>query len=77
MINYFTRPGGAYVKIETDTEVVSLILNMPTQKTLSVISNNSEYYNATVSASTDWTISDQTTFDTNKTEVLNYLTGSL
>lgn len=77
MINYFIRPGGAYVKIETDIEAVSLVLNIPTQKTLSFISNNPDYYNATVSASTDWPISDQTTFDTNKTEVLNYLTGSL
>lgn len=77
MTNYYIRPGGAYVKIETDTEVVSLVLNMPTQKTLSSIFDNSEYYNSTVSASAAWEVSDQTTFDTNKTEVLNYLTGSL
>lgn len=73
MINYFIRPGGAYVKINTDTQIVSLILNVPTQKTLSAIVDNAEYYNNTVSASATWTITDQATYDTNKTEVSNYL----
>ena len=73
MINYFTRPGGAFIKIDTDTEIVNLVLNMPTQKTLSVISNNPDYYNNAISSSADWPVSDQTTFDTNRTEVLNYI----
>lgn len=73
MINYFIRPGGAYIKIDTTTEVVSLVLNISTQKTLSAIANNPDYYNNTISASASWPVSDQTTFDTNKTEVLNYL----
>lgn len=73
MINYFIRPGGAYVKIDTDTQVVSLVLNIPTQKTLSAIMDNTEYYNNTVSASATWTVTDQVTYDANKTEVSNYL----
>lgn len=77
MTNYFIRPGGTYVKINTDTEVVSLTLNASTQKTLSVISNNPEYYNSTVSASAAWEVISQEVYDTNKTEVLNYLTGSI
>jgi hypothetical protein len=73
MINYFIRPGGAYVKIDTNTEVVSLVLNTDTQKTLSAIINNPDYYNFTVSSSVNWPITDQTTYETNKTIVLQDL----
>lgn len=73
MINYFIRPGGAYVRVNTDTQVVSLVLNVPTQKTLSAIMDNAEYYNNTVSASATWAVTDQATYDANKTEVSNYL----
>lgn len=77
MINYYSRPGGAYVKIDTDTEVVSLALNIPTQKTLSVISNHPDYYNSTVSSSATWEAISQELYETNKNEVLNHLTGSI
>jgi len=77
MINYYTRPGGAFVKIDTDAEVVSLALNASTQKTLSVIFNNPDYYNSTVSSSATWDTISQEVYDINKTEVLNYLTGSI
>lgn len=75
MINYFIRPGGAYVKIDTTAEAVDLVLNVSVQKTLSSISNNLDYYNATVSASADWTVSDQITFEDNRNEVLTYLSN--
>lgn len=77
MSNYFIRPGGAYIKIDEDTQSVELILNANVQKTLSFIFNNPDYYNNTVSASASWTISNQTTFDANKDIVLSYLTGSI
>jgi hypothetical protein len=77
MTNYYLRPGGAYVEINTNTEAVSLVLNIDTQKTLSTIFNNPEYYNTTVSASATWETISQEIYETNKTEVLNFLTGSL
>jgi hypothetical protein len=77
MTNYYLRPGGAYIEINTNTEAVSLVLNIDTQKTLSTIFNNPEYYNTTVSASATWETTSQEIYETNKTEVLNFLTGSL
>jgi len=73
MINYFIRPGGVYVKIDTDIKVVSLVLNTDNQKTLSAIINNLDYYNNTVSESASWPTTDQTTYETNKTIVLQDL----
>ena len=75
MINYFIRPGGAYIKIDTDTEIVSLVLNADTQKTLSVIANNPDYYNSTVSASANWPTSSQAIYDTNKDTVSQYISA--
>lgn len=76
MQNYFIRPGGAYIKIDSETKIVNLVLNADVQKTLSSV-NDIKYYDNTVSASVDWTPTDQTTYNINKNEVLNYLTGSL
>ena len=73
MINYFIRPGGVYVKINTSTQDVDLVLDMSAQKTFSVITNNLDYYNSAVSASASWTTSDQTAYDLAKTNVLQYL----
>ena len=76
MQNYFIRPGGAYIKIDSETKLIDLILNAETQKTVSNM-NDINYYNTIVSASVEWPTTDQTIFDTNRTEVLNYLTGSI
>jgi len=46
MINYYIRPGGAIVKIDDSSKVIDLVLNIPTQKTLSQI-DNIDYYNPT------------------------------
>lgn len=73
MINYFLRPGGAYVKIDESIQTVSIVLNLDIQKTVSFISNNPEYYNKTLNETTKWIRSDQSTFDTNRNEVLAYL----
>jgi hypothetical protein len=75
MTNYYIRPGGAYVKIDTTTEIVSLVLDISTQKTLSVISNNPDYYNSAVSASASWTTTDQTTYDNAWTTVSQAIGG--
>jgi hypothetical protein len=70
MINYFIRSNGAYVKIDTTTKAVDIVLNANNQKTLSLFTNNIDFYNTYVSVSAYWTTTDQTTFDNNKTSVL-------
>jgi hypothetical protein len=70
MINYFIRSNGAYIKIDTTTKTVDIVLNATNQKTLSLFTDNINFYNTSVSASVYWTTTDQTTFDNNKTIVL-------
>jgi|LakMenEpi03Aug12_release.lakeMendotaPanAssembly.Ray.scaffolds.fasta_scaffold3043926_1 hypothetical protein len=72
MINYYIRPGGAIVKIDDSSKVIDLVLNIPTQKTLSQI-DNIDYYNQTMNLVSGWTVSDQVTYETNKTAVLQVL----
>jgi hypothetical protein len=74
MSNYFTRPGGAYIKINPTTQIVDLVLNIGTQKTLSSI-NDAAYYNNTVSASAAWPELSETEYNASKTEVLTYLSN--
>lgn len=70
MINYFIRPGDAYVKVDTETKTIDLVLNLTTQKTLSSLTGSVDYYNNIVSASANWATTDETTYNANKTAVL-------
>lgn len=72
MINYYIRTTGLYIKVDTETEVVDLVLNIPTQKTLSKV-DSPEYYQNTLETLSGWTVSDQVTYETNKTVVLQVL----
>lgn len=72
MINYYIRQGGALVKIDDSTKIVDLVLNLPTQKTLSRV-DDITYYNQIIGMVSGWTVSDQITYETNKTEVLQVL----
>jgi len=72
MSNYFIRPGGTYVKIDPTTQIVDLILNADTQKTFSSISDIT-YYNNTVTASANWSGSNETDYNSVKTTVRTYL----
>lgn len=72
MINYYVRPGGAILKIDDSTKIIDLVLNSPTQKTLSQV-DNIDYYNQTTQLISGWTVSDQVTYETNKTVVLQAL----
>ena len=74
MSNYFIRPGGAYIKIDSTTQIVDLILNVGTQKTLSSI-NDVAYYNTTVSSSATWPELSETEYNASRTEVLTYLSN--
>ena len=72
MINYYVRPGGAILKIDDSTKIIDLVLNSPTQKTLSQV-DNIDYYNQTTQLISGWTVSDQVTYETNKTAVIQAL----
>ena len=72
MINYYIRPGGALLKIDDSTKIIDLVLNIPTQKTVSQV-DNIDYYNQTVELISGWTVSDQVTYETNKTAVIQAL----
>lgn len=73
MTKYFIRPGGSYIKIDTVTQAIDLVVNNPNQKLISRVTNNTDYYNITMNASVSWTVTDETTFSTNRLAVLESL----
>lgn len=62
MINYYVRPDGAHVKVDTETKTVVNVLNIPTQKTISQIVNEEYYNNMLPQFSTTYTPTDETTY---------------
>ena len=72
MINYYKRPGDVHVKINNETFEITNVLNLPTQKTISIL-NSQEYYNMIISNISTWQSSDEVTFNNIKSEVLSIL----
>ncbi len=62
MINYYTRPDGAHVKVNTETKTVVNVLNIPTQKTISQIDNEEYYNNMLPQFSSTYTPIDEATY---------------
>lgn len=75
MINYHIRPGDTFVKIDTDTQIIDLVLNAPKQQTLSTIQNNQQYYDMTIQQAATWPTTDQATYESNRTAVLQFLSN--
>ena len=61
MINYYVRPDGAHVKVDTETKVITNVLNIAVQKTISEISNP-EYYDRMAPEFANWTASDEAAY---------------
>jgi len=78
MITYYLRPDGTQVKIDSDNQTVSNIVNKNDQKIIGHFIGV-DYYNriSTDAVNLNWPTSSVTDFDSAKIEVLNYLTGSI
>lgn len=61
MINYYVRPDGAHVKVDTETKVITNVLDIPVQKTISQITSV-EYYDRIAPELESWTVSDETAY---------------
>ena len=72
MINYYVRQGVVYVKIDHTTKEIINVLNLPTQKTISRI-NGEDYYNNIMNQVSSWSETDEVTFNSVKSDVLNNL----
>ena len=69
MINYYLRNNETFIKVDNTSQEVTLVLNLPVQKTISKI-NNPSYYNNLMEMVSGWTLSNQVVFETNRSQVL-------
>jgi hypothetical protein len=76
MKNYYLRPDQVYVRIDNDTKEIINVLNHGTQKTLSKL-NNVDYYNNIITQASNWTVSDEATFNNMYNIVLSNLNNLL
>ncbi len=72
MINYYLRADGAYVRLNTETKEIINLVNFSTQKTIPKL-NNESYYNTILEQIPNWSVSDESTFNSNLIEVTDSL----
>ena len=74
MIRYYLRPPSVYVKIDTEKINVTNVINSSDQKLIGEFSEPN-YVNQIIADSAKWATSDELSFNTQKTEVLSYLSN--
>lgn len=73
MKTYYIRGGGqVYVQIDSSTKKIINVLNIPTQKGISIL-ENIDYYNMIMTQINTWVITDETTFNNMYNVVLSNL----
>jgi hypothetical protein len=73
MKTYYIRVGGqVYVQIDSVTKKIINVVNIPTQKGISVL-DNLDYYNMIMTQVQSWEISDETTFNNMYNVILSEL----
>jgi hypothetical protein len=72
MIRYYLRPQSVYVKIDTEKINVTNVINSSDQKLIGEFSGQ-DYVNQIIADSSKWATSDESSFNTQKDEVLSYL----
>jgi len=76
MINYYLRPDGTQVKIDSEVKTVTNVVNKDDQKIIGHFVGES-YFNriSTDAVNLNWPESNETDFNTSKSIVLAYLNG--
>lgn len=72
MISYYLRPQSVYVKIDTEKINVTNVINSSDQKLIGEFSGQ-DYVNQIIADSSKWATSDESSFNTQKAEVLSFL----
>lgn len=74
MISYYLRPQSVYVKIDTEKINVTNVINSSDQKLIGEFSGQ-DYVNQIIADSSKWATTDESSFNTQKAEVLSFLSN--
>jgi len=74
MISYYLRPPSVYVKIDTEKINVTNVINSSDQKLIGEFSGQ-DYVNQIIADSAKWATTDESSFNTQKAEVLSFLSN--
>lgn len=76
MINYYLRPDGTQVKVDSDNKTITNIVNKDNQKIIGHFTGT-DYYNrvSTDAVNLNWPLSDQSAYEASRDIVLQYLSS--
>ena len=75
MIKYYLRNDGVYAKVDENNQTITNVMNLSDKKLLAHFTDPA-YYNMIVETQiSGWEVSDESAYETNKTQVVSGLSG--
>jgi hypothetical protein len=75
MIKYYLRNDGVYAKVDESNQTITNVMNLNDKKLLAHFTDPGYYKMIVETQITEWNVSDESTYETNKSQVIINLSG--
>ena len=75
MIKYYLRNDGVYAKVNENNQTITNVMNLSDKKLFAHFTDPAYYKMIVETQISGWGVSDETTYETNKSQVINGLSG--
>ena len=75
MIKYYLRNDGVYAKVDENNKTITNVMNLSDKKLLAHFTDPAYYKMIVETQISGWEVSDESAYETNKTQVVSGLSG--
>jgi hypothetical protein len=75
MIKYYLRNDGVYAKVDENNQTITNVMNLSDKKLLAYFTDSAYYKMIVETQISGWNVSDESTYETNKSQVIVSLNG--
>jgi hypothetical protein len=75
MIKYYLRNDGVYAKVDENNQTITNVMNLSDKKLLAHFTDPGYYKMIVETQISGWEVSDESAYETNKTQVVSGLSG--
>jgi hypothetical protein len=75
MIKYYLRNDGVYAKVDENNQTITNVMNLNDKKLLAHFTDPAYYKMIVETQISGWNVSDESTYETNKSQVIVSLNG--
>jgi hypothetical protein len=75
MINYYLSIDGVFIKVDSDKQTITNVMNLGDKKMFAHFTDPAYYKMIVDTQISSWNISDQTIYDLNRSQVITSLNG--